>query len=334
MAGTPPEQPWSNHEKVLCFPTTASIPAYENILTWFQNYLLAEIIKNANLHPHVLFDVLRSYNIQPRWEEIPLPPGRSLNSSRYAFDALRASLQMGTPIAPHTPTPLSTGPTALKRGLPYEGPSYSAGAPGPGGGRAIMPKLQPSSAPTIYAHQSQSSEPPIKRKRGRPTKAEALRKAETAGATSQTPGAPGPTSGPRMVTQASSQPTESSPGPATTATEEVKPALPTATTMAIAAMLTPTAREPQSASNSHSSSSSGKRRRARSTKSEQESPVTRGSASRQQEYDSPYARAGGPPDTPARAAISRHREDPLGLPRSTSTTAPPADPTEQHRPAQ
>ncbi|KXT17392.1 hypothetical protein AC579_3851 [Pseudocercospora musae] len=265
MAGTPPEQPWSNHEK---------------------NYLLAEIIKNANLHPHVLFDVLRSYNIQPRWEEIPLPPGRSLNSSRYAFEALRASLQMGTPIAAHTPTPLSTAPPTLKRGLPYEGASYSAGAPGPAGGRAIMPKLQPSPAPTIYAHQSQSSEPPIKRKRGRPTKAEALKKAETAGATSQTPGAPGPTSGPRMVAQASSQPTESSPGPATTATEE------------------------------HASLQV------------QVIPIRVHRPADEGVHVLPG------PSRSHLAAISRHREDPLGLPRSTPASAPPADPTEQPRAAQ
>ena len=76
MAGTPPEQPWSNHEKVCWF--AQCYPGYENILTWIQNYLLAEIIKNANLHPQVLFDVLRSYNIQPRWEEIPLPPGKHI----------------------------------------------------------------------------------------------------------------------------------------------------------------------------------------------------------------------------------------------------------------
>lgn len=52
-----------------------------------QNYLLAEIIKAANPPPQLLFNVLRDRSIQPRWEDIPLPPGECQMGSRKAFFA-------------------------------------------------------------------------------------------------------------------------------------------------------------------------------------------------------------------------------------------------------
>lgn len=45
-------------------------------LTWMQNYLLAEIIKAANYPPDVFYNIIRQYDIQPQWNDIPLPPGR------------------------------------------------------------------------------------------------------------------------------------------------------------------------------------------------------------------------------------------------------------------
>lgn len=46
-------------------------------LTWMQNYLLAEIIKAANLPPDVFYNIIRQYNLlQPPWNDIPLPPGK------------------------------------------------------------------------------------------------------------------------------------------------------------------------------------------------------------------------------------------------------------------
>jgi hypothetical protein len=113
--------------------------------------------------------------------------------------------------------------------------------------------------------------------------------------------------------------------------DEAKPSTTIAARMPIAAMLTPNPRESKSAS--HSGSSSGKRRRARSTKSEAQELARSqaGGAERAAiRYESPYARiepAGD--DSPARAAILRHREDYPNLPRTASlppiTTSTAAD---------
>ncbi|EME48113.1 hypothetical protein DOTSEDRAFT_69899 [Dothistroma septosporum NZE10] len=291
---TPPEQTWSAHEK---------------------NYLLAEIIKAANPPPDVLLNLLRSINIQPRWEDIPLPPGRSLNSCRFAFDELRRSLSIQPQIAvPNISTSLSA-PVTLKRPFLYEGP-YSAGP----SGREIRPK--PSLAVPTYSQPS-PSEPPPKRKRGRPTKAEAQAKAEAAAALSGADSNPMPTTTASRPSTSTSTP---APMPVTITSALCADArLPPATRMPIAAMLTPSAGEPKSAS--HSSSSSGKRRRARSTKDEPEgSPSTRSGPG----YDPPYSRtaAGTTEDSPARTAVLRHRpEDLMNPPRS----APPETAAEATR---
>ncbi|KAK4631906.1 hypothetical protein CLAFUW4_03343 [Fulvia fulva] len=276
---TPPEQPWSSHEK---------------------NYLLAEIIKAAHPPPDVLLNLLRSMNIQPRWDEIPLPPGRSLNSCRYAFDELRRSLSMQQQIAaPNISTPLSA-PVSLKRPFQYEGP-YSAGP----SGREIRPK--PSLALPTYSQPS-PTEPPPKRKRGRPTKAEAQAKAEAAAALSG--GDPGPLSATTASRPSTSTSTPAPMAVTITSAPTAEAKLPPATRMPIAAMLTPSAGEPKSAS--HSSSSSGKRRHARSTKDEPEgSPTARAGTG----YDSPYVRAAGTTeDSPARTAVLRHRPGDLTNP--------------------
>lgn len=324
-----------------------------------QNYLLAEIIKAANLHPDALLNIIRNFNIQPRWEDIPLPVGkssfldrdrtvpviasylrretnllnavlflgRSLNSSRFAFDGMWRTLSrqtMGAPMAPLTPTPMSA-PGALKRQYPYEA-SYSAGA----AGREIRPK--PTMAGAVYSQPS-PTEPPPKKKRGRPTKAEAQAKADAAAAAASSSGEVGPASAlspapPPHLSMQTPAPTAPMP-PMVTATvpEEAKPTLPPSTRMPIAGMLTPAAREPKSSS--HSSSSSGKRRRARSTKSEpEESPMTRQGS----QYESPYARVrAGADDSPARTAVLRHREDPGGPPRSAPGGSSEAESIERPR---
>ncbi|CAK3809450.1 Hypothetical predicted protein [Lecanosticta acicola] len=284
------------------------------------NYLLAEIIKAANPPPSMLFNLLRDNTIQPRWEDIPLPPGRSLNSCRYAFLEMQRSLSlqpMTTPMVPGslTPTPLSLPPVTLKRPYQYEGGSYSAGA---ATGREIRPKPHASG---ISYSQPSPTEPPSKRKRGRPTKAEAQAKAELAAAAASAGdvgSVPVAVSAP-MSMIAPSRPSTQTPAPIIapspapslpTTTQEPRPSQPASTSMPIAAMLTPNIREPKSAS--QSSSSSGKRRRARSTKSElEETPLARTGA----EYESPYGRVrGGPEDSPARTAVLRHREDPSPRP--------------------
>lgn len=50
------EIPWAEHEKV---------------------YLLAELIKAAQVPSHVLFNFIRDTQIQPRWNDMALPPGKS-----------------------------------------------------------------------------------------------------------------------------------------------------------------------------------------------------------------------------------------------------------------
>ncbi|KAI4923892.1 hypothetical protein J4E85_008049 [Alternaria conjuncta] len=54
------EPPWAEHEKV---------------------YLLAEVLKAAPIPSHVLFQFIRDANIQPRWNDMALPPGRSITDA-------------------------------------------------------------------------------------------------------------------------------------------------------------------------------------------------------------------------------------------------------------
>jgi hypothetical protein len=42
-----------------------------------QVYLLAEVLKAAPIPSHVLFQFIRDANIQPRWNDMALPPGMS-----------------------------------------------------------------------------------------------------------------------------------------------------------------------------------------------------------------------------------------------------------------
>lgn len=244
--------------------------------------------------------------------------GRSLNSCRQAFDNVRRSSSgpTGVSIAPLTPAPLSGSVHVLKRPYPFE-PTY----PGTGGGptgREIRPK--PSNASTAPMQPS-AIDPPSKKKRGRPTKAEALAKAEAAAASATPYSDPGPVSMSRPVSQSTPQPQPLSTVVPAPRIDEPKsalpPTLPPVTRMPIAAMLTPTAGESHSAGQSRSGSSSGRRRRARSTKSEPggESPLRGGNESGY-DYESPYARPDAP-DTPARAAVLRHREE--NIPRTMPT---------------
>lgn len=209
-------------------------------------------------------------------------------------------------VAPHTPTPLSMPPQTLKRPYSFDG-LYSTG----GSARAIQPR-PPHPISTNYPQPT--NEPPAKKKRGRPTKAEQAAKEEAkvaaAAAAAAASGEPAsaPMSRPISQNPASNQlPTTNAPQ-----NEESKPVMAAAARMPIAAMLTPTAREPKSASHS-GSSSSGKRRRARSSRLEAEGPES--------VYDSPYGRMGpGTEDSPARTAVLRHREEPS----SSSRVDPPA----------
>ncbi|KAG8625953.1 hypothetical protein KVT40_006354 [Elsinoe batatas] len=140
--------------------------------------LLAEILKANPVAPETILPIVRNLP-EPRWEDLPLPRGRSLNQCRQLYyDYVRQSpappigLSRSTSVR-EIPRPLDIA--GMKRPYGMEGPSsapmsgqrYQDIQPKPAG---LGPMLNP----------SESSEPP-KKKRGRPTKAESeLRKEQAA----------------------------------------------------------------------------------------------------------------------------------------------------------
>ncbi|KAK3706515.1 hypothetical protein LTR37_012725 [Vermiconidia calcicola] len=306
MAGLHGQPPFSNYEK---------------------NYLLCEILKAASPSPVILLNVVNSLGIEPNWGEIALPPGRTVNQCAGVFQELRRTGPGAQPmsivpgaIGPQTPSPMSA-PLTLKRAFPFES-TFSTG-------REIRPKPVPIG--NTYG-QPPAIEHPPKKKRGRPTKAEARAKAEAHGVSPEAGPAPrqqvvgGAVSGPPPPPPApSSDPglervEQSPPG-------ELRPSAPAVSRMPISSMLTPTGQK----SDSQSSSSSGKRRRGRSTRSEPEgfpSTATSGAAhSQYQEYESPYARlTAATQDSPARTAVMRHRDE-------RSLNVPPPQPSMTQTPA-
>ncbi|KAK5172759.1 uncharacterized protein LTR77_002879 [Saxophila tyrrhenica] len=286
-----------------------------------KNFLLAELIKQAAPSPTQLFNVWFSLNRpQIGWADVSLPHRRTLNECKQAFESIRQragtqppmSMNMPSGLGPQTPSPLSA-PGALKRGFPFEVPA----------GRAIQPK--PSSTGHMYGQPAPLEQHPRK-KRGRPTKAEAAARAEAQGmagepsSATRLPAGGFPPFSPAATAPEALDPAMTASGPAA---EEMRQTAPPVSRMPISSIITPTA----PTTTSQSSSSSGKRRRGRSTRSEPESfPVAGTLGARQtetREYESPYAVAAADP-SPARAAVMRHREE---LPPSgpgQSMTATPA----------
>lgn len=181
---------------------------------------------------------------------------------------------------PSGQTPLTAPVPPLAR--PVEG-SYTTG-------RKILPRQTPYSYSPVVAEQQ-----PLKRKRGRPTKAEAQARAEAASSSS----AIEPITPRGRVQTPMSASVPPSPG------VDTRPAsnLPVTRGLPISAMITPTA--PKSAS--HSSSSSGKRRRRR--RSDEAFPDQAAPQSAPA-YFSPTRQPPSFDDTPARTS-TRHRDDPL-----------------------
>ncbi|KAK3672871.1 hypothetical protein LTR78_007224 [Recurvomyces mirabilis] len=252
------------------------------------------MVKQQSPPPAVLYNLVSNSLQLLRWEDLPLPQGRSLNSCRAAFGELQRSLPQHPPFMPNPygpQTPLSAPPPGMKRPFTLE-PAFP--------GREIRPK--PVNPGAFGMTQLPSSEPSTKRKRGRPTKKEAEEKAAKAQAAG---GSEPPGPAPLQIATASTMPGRLA-TPTTSAilpSEMTRPIQAPTTRMPISAMLTPA---PHTASSS--SSSSGKRRRGRSTRSDPEGRGGMGSA--EQQYESPYARATADlQDTPARAAVMRHRED-------------------------
>ncbi|KAF2491534.1 hypothetical protein BU16DRAFT_121081 [Lophium mytilinum] len=156
------DAPWAEHEKL---------------------YLLAEIIKAAPIPSSVLYGIIRDAQIQPKWSDIALPHGRSLRSCQQAFDNLAPSYP-GADYRQRPPLPAPVvgsypGPEVPKK-RPLQ-PETSTPI-----GRLLQPR-PPHSYPGEYTSgptyvMSPVTEPANKKKRGRPTKAEAQARADAAAA--------------------------------------------------------------------------------------------------------------------------------------------------------
>lgn len=252
------EPPWAEHEKV---------------------YLLAEVLKAAPIPSHVLFNIIRDNNIQPRWNDMALPPGRSMHSSQRAFDSIAAMYTGSDYRRPPLPVPIMyPGPEASKkRPLPQEtttpmGRLLQPRPPHP------YPEYMPA-GPTYASTMNPAGEPANKKKRGRPTKAEAQQRAQEAAARGEI--YPPPRRGRASIT---GPPSESSPqGPESRSHEQRTPP-PSAPTQ-LSSTMTP---QQQIGPEHGSESSSGKRRRTRPQPlelekhralSDMESPLAYGSSS-------------------------------------------------------
>ena len=206
------------------------------------------------------------------------------------------------PMGMQTSSPMSAPLTHGKRTFPFETAPVQPG-------RQLAPK--PMTGGPYGQSLSQIDQPP-KKKRGRPTKAEAQAKAESQGVPAESSSAlRPPLAVAPMATPLAAQPPEL-PLPVQTPVEERRESQPAVSRMNISSMLAATPTGPGSAS--HSSSSSGKRRRGRSTRSEPENVPSAGivgGVEQFPEYESPYAHMGGEGiDSPARAAMIRRREEP------------------------
>ncbi|GAB7327019.1 hypothetical protein MBLNU13_g10960t1 [Cladosporium sp. NU13] len=306
-----------------------------------KNYMLAEIIKSVSPSPTTMLNLVMQLGAhQPRWDDMPLPPGRSVNACRAAFEDLKRSSgfsPLSQTTAPQTPLSAPIGP--LRRPWQLETTtSYPTGPPG----RQLAPKPKTEGQGGVVVMPQASATPgaQAKRKRGRPTKAEAQAKAAESSAAAAagtivrresaiTPrvAIPGPSAAPSPAPAPAS-------APATIASPSVepqpKPALPPTSRVPISAMITtPTTQK----TSSHSGSSSGKRRRRKSMRSDQDDhgegrmelsqpqlqlqqsqPQHQQQQQRQSHpyphYESPYSRI-DPDDTPARSTGVRHYEDTL-----------------------
>ncbi|KAF2182722.1 hypothetical protein K469DRAFT_218901 [Zopfia rhizophila CBS 207.26] len=154
------DAPWAEYEKV---------------------YLLAEILKASPIPSHVLFGIIRDSQIQPRWNDIALPHGRSLRSCQMAFNDMAATYSAPDyrQRAPQLPVPIVyPGPDITKK-RPHQ-PEISTPI-----GRLLQPR-PPHSYPTDFINTptyplTSVGEPANKKKRGRPTKAEAQARAAARG---------------------------------------------------------------------------------------------------------------------------------------------------------
>ncbi|KAI9799708.1 MAG: hypothetical protein M1825_004443 [Sarcosagium campestre] len=158
------ERPWSESEKI---------------------YLLAEILKGAGLRTEILLNFINVEGIEPRWEDTPLPHGRSLRSCQNAFHGLRAlhSASAYTAVTSAAPSPLSYQAVASEQINPRKRPLSIKEQSSPAG-RTLQPRppaFSPLNGPVYQPVPAEDLSQPPKKKRGRPSKAEAeFRAAEAA----------------------------------------------------------------------------------------------------------------------------------------------------------
>ncbi|KAJ4340359.1 hypothetical protein N0V87_002651 [Didymella glomerata] len=228
------ERQWSEHEKI---------------------YLLAEILKAAPVSSHVLYSFIREYQVQVRWNDMALPPGRSLNSCQRAYNDIAHSNSGAGYSRPPLPNPNMYPGSDLSRKRPLQ-----EAAPL---GRLLQPRPAPHLYGTeylpaggpAYATSMNAGEPANKKKRGRPTKAEAQQRAQEAAARGEV--YPPPRRGRQSIT---AHPEASSSGPSPE--QRPRAQTPPQTTTQALPMNTMTPQN-QMHNEQSSESSSGKRRRAR-----------------------------------------------------------------------
>ncbi|KAL8699159.1 MAG: hypothetical protein Q9224_001534 [Gallowayella concinna] len=142
-----------------------------------ERYFLAEILKDSPIPAGNLLRVIQAEGIRPRWTEIALPHGRSVSACQKAFDSLYTRV-FQPPLQPLGPAPPLPSPSAKPRKRPVTGGEISMGL-----NRELQPRgpgfATVNDLPESTAYPLGLADPgdQRKKKRGRPSKAEAEIKA-------------------------------------------------------------------------------------------------------------------------------------------------------------
>ncbi|KAI9758280.1 MAG: hypothetical protein M1815_003482 [Lichina confinis] len=157
------EIPWSQPEKV---------------------FLLTEILKDAQIPPEILLNIISELKIEPRWSEIPLPPGRSLRSCQMTFQSFwtgsaHPSLGLHHSGFAHTGSP---NVIITSSGRKRKEPTARTLQPRPSAYGALNGDPSAVLQPTPGDDAGQ----PPRKKRGRPSRAEAEARAAAAAARGET----------------------------------------------------------------------------------------------------------------------------------------------------
>ncbi|KAL8739331.1 MAG: hypothetical protein Q9181_000062 [Wetmoreana brouardii] len=141
-----------------------------------ERYFLAEILKDSPIPPANLLRVIQAEQIRPRWTEIALPYGRSVSACQKAFDSLYSRIYQ-IPLQPLGPVP-QPSPSSKSRKRPAVGNEPSLGPnrelqPRTPGFATINEPIESTAYPIGLAESGDQR----KKKRGRPSKAEAELKA-------------------------------------------------------------------------------------------------------------------------------------------------------------